>query len=285
MEMKPRRPSVYDFLDYRQFLRAWYESEKARLPAFSYRYFARKAGFASPNFLKLVIEGERNLSEDSIERFVEVLKLVEHEETFFRDLVSWNQARNIAEKNLLFERVIASKRFHEWRKLDASRLDYLRHWYYPAIRELAAHPDFEATPDWIAPRLWTRLSREEINRALRVLEEVGVLERDANGRLHRGERSLSTGPEVLGDEFAVVAKAYHREMMEQASESLDLVPGEKRELAAITVAIRPETVAELKERIRRFRYEVLQRCDQDDGATEVYQLNLQFFPIARKPKD
>jgi len=285
MEMAPRRPSVYDFLDYRQFLRAWYEAEKARLPAFSYRYFARKAGFASPNFLKLVIEGERNLSEDSINRFVEVLKLLDHEETFFRDLVAWNQARNIAEKNLLFERVIASKRFHEWRKLDASRLEYLRHWYFPAIRELAAHPDFEATPDWIGPRLVTRISREEILRALKVLEEMGVLERDADGKLHRGERTLSTGPEVRGEEAKLVAKTFLREMMEQASNSLDSVPAELREVAAITVAIRPETIPELKERIRRFRYEMLERCDQDDGATEVYQLNLQFFPLTRKPKD
>lgn len=277
-------PSVYDFLDYRQFLRSWYDAEKQRLPAFSYRYFARKAGFASPNFLKLVIEGERNLSDESVDRFLRVLGLRDHEATFFRDLVSWNQARSLAEKNVLFERVIASKRFHEWRKLDASRLEYLRHWYYPAIRELAAHPDFEASPDWIGPRLLTRVSREEILRALQVLEELGVLERDPDGKLVRGTRTLSTGPRVPG-EAKVVAKAFLREMMEQASESLDAVPADLREVAAITVALRPETVPELKDRIRRFRYEMLERCDQDEGATEVYQMNLQLFPLTRKPRE
>ncbi|WP_373046773.1 TIGR02147 family protein [Vulgatibacter sp.] len=278
-------PSVYDFLDYRQYLRAWYDAEKARLPAFSYRYFARKAGFASPNFLKLVIEGDRNLSLDSVDRFLEVLKLPEHEAVFFRDLVSWNQARNLAEKNLLFERVIASKRFQEWRKLDASRLEYLRHWYYPAIRELAAHPDFEADPDWIGPRLLTRISREEILRALRVLEDLGLLERDAGGKLGRGERTLSTGVRVQGDELKVTAKTFLRQMMEQASEALDAVPAALRDVGAITVAVKPETVAELKERIQRFRREMLERCDQDDGASEVYQVNIQLFPLTRKPKD
>jgi uncharacterized protein (TIGR02147 family) len=278
-------PSIYDFLDYRQFLRAWYDAEKNRLPAFSYRYFARKAGFASPNFLKLVIEGDRNLSAESVERFVEVLKLSDHEASFFRDLVSWNQARNLAEKNLLFEQVIASKRFQEWRKLDASRLEYLRHWYYPAIRELAAHPDFEADPAWIGPRLWVKLSREEILRALEVLEKLGLLERDPGGRLTRGERTLSTGPRVQGDELRVMAKHCLRELMEQASEALDKVPAPLRDIGAITVAVRPENVAELKERIQRFRREMLERCDQDDGASEVYQLNLQFFPLTRTPKD
>ena len=56
-------------------------------------------------------------------------------------------------------------------------------------------------------------------------------------------------------------------------------------MAAITIAIRPETVEELKERVLRFWKEMLDRCDQDDGATEVYQLNLQFFPHTRTPKD
>jgi uncharacterized protein (TIGR02147 family) len=285
MKPKAAAPSVYDFLDYRQYLRAWYEAEKDRLPAFSYRYFARKAGFASPNFLKLVIEGSRNLSPDSVDRFLDTLRLPGDEANFFRDLVSWNQARNIAEKNLLFERVIASKRFQEWRKLDASRLEYLRHWYYPAIRELAAHPDFEADPRWIASRLWAPLSREEILRALGVLEELGLLVRDAGGRLSRGERTLTTGPRMQGDELRVTAKAFLREMMEQASESLDKVPPELRDVGAITVAIRPEIVPELKERIQRFRREMLERCDQEDGASEVFQLNLQFFPLTRSPKD
>ena len=278
-------PSVYDFLDYRQFLRAWYEAEKNRLPAFSYRYFARKAGFASPNFLKLVIEGSRNLSPDSVERFVETLRLPADEGNFFRDLVSWNQARNLAEKNLLFERVIASKRFQEWRRLDASRLEYLRHWYYPAIRELAAHPDFDEDPAWIAGRLYGRLSREEILRALRVLEELGLLVRDAGGRLGRGDRTVTTGPKMHGDELRVTAKAFLRQMMEQASDSLDAVPAPLRDIGSITVAVRPEMVQELKERIQRFRGEMLERCDQEDGASEVYQLNLQFFPLTRTPKD
>src|SRR5690606_7451542 len=190
----------------------------------------------------------------------------------------WNQSRNLAEKNLLFERVIASKRFQEWRKLDAARLEYLRHWYYPAIRELAAHPDFEASPDWIGPRLWSKLGREEILRALQVLEELGVLVRDPDGKLVRGTRTLSTGPNLKG-EASVVARSFLRQMMEQASESLDAVPSERRHVTAITVAVRAETVHELRDRIQRFRHEILERCDQDEGATEVYQLNIQLFPL------
>lgn len=274
-------PSIYDFLDYRQFLRAWYEAEKNRLPAFSYRYFARKAGFSSPNFLKLVIDGDRNLSPDSVDRFAAALKFTQDEERFFRDLVVYNQARNLSEKNVLFDRVIASKRFQEWRKLDATLLDYLRHWYYPAIRELAALPDFQARPEWIRKRLVTDLEAEEIEKALGILEELGLLVRDAAGELTRSDQTVSTGPRVKG-EARIAARSLLREMLELASESMDTVPAELRELGSVTVAIRASTVAELKERIVRFRRELLERCDQDEGAEEVYQFNVQLFPLTRR---
>ena len=273
-------PSIYDFLDYRQYLRAFYEAEKARLPAFSYRYFARKAGFSSPNFLQLVIEGQRNLGADSVERFVQTLKLPAEEANFFRDLVAFNQAKNIAEKNLYFEKVVQSRRFQAARKLDGALLEYLRHWYYPAIRELAGRADFRDDPGWIADQLWARVAREEIARALQVLESLGLLIRGPDGRLTRGEPTLSTGPEARGA-AKVAAAAFLRQMLELASESIDAVPPERRDLGAITVAVRKETIPELQERIRRFRRELLERCDQDQDPTEVYQVNIQFFPLTK----
>ncbi len=53
--------SIFTYTDYRAFLHDAYTHAKATNPAFSYRYFAKKAGFSSPNFLKLVIDGVYNL--------------------------------------------------------------------------------------------------------------------------------------------------------------------------------------------------------------------------------
>ncbi len=51
------RPSIYEYDNYRAFLKDMYDYQKAKTTYFSFRYFARKAGYASPNFLKLVIDG------------------------------------------------------------------------------------------------------------------------------------------------------------------------------------------------------------------------------------
>ena len=56
-----RLPSVYEYLDYRQFLRDHFAASKKAKPQYSFRYFSRRAGLSSSNFLKLVMDGKRNL--------------------------------------------------------------------------------------------------------------------------------------------------------------------------------------------------------------------------------
>src|SRR5262249_32035516 len=62
IKMKP----VYDYMDYRCFLKERFSSLKARNPLFSYRSFSRLAGTKSSGFLKLIIDGRRNLGDDGI---------------------------------------------------------------------------------------------------------------------------------------------------------------------------------------------------------------------------
>ena len=60
--MQSWAPKLNEHLDYRVFLGEYDKAAKENLPAFSYRYFSQKAGYRSPVFLKLVIDGQRNLS-------------------------------------------------------------------------------------------------------------------------------------------------------------------------------------------------------------------------------
>ena len=52
---------IFQFLDYRTYLRAFYDAEKASSSTFSYRAFSMRAGLASPNHLKRIMDGERSL--------------------------------------------------------------------------------------------------------------------------------------------------------------------------------------------------------------------------------
>ncbi len=269
--------SVYDFLDYRAYLRAYYEAAKRARPSFSFRFFSKLAGLKSPNFLKLVMDGERNLGADSVARFTAALGLAPREAEFFADLVAFNQAENMADKNRSFERIAASRRFRQARRIDGDLFAYLSRWYNPAVRELAARTDFQEDPRWIAAQLVPRITPVEAADAMKLLLSLGLLVRDpVSGRVVRGEPTLTTEHEVR----SLGAAAFHRQMLERAAQSLELVPGNKRDLAALTVCVSPATAAIVKQRIHEFREALTELCDSDTQGAVVYQLNVQWFPLS-----
>jgi uncharacterized protein (TIGR02147 family) len=268
--------SVFQYTDFRKYLADHYAAEKIRRPSFSYRTFARRAGFSSPNFLKLVIDGQRNVGKGSVPAFTKALGLDGDEATFFADLVAFGQGRTIEEKNRHFERIAASRRFRAARRIDGPFFDYLSHWWMPAIRELAGRADFRDDPTWIAGELRPRIKPAEAKRALATLETLGLLVRDARGRLARGEPTLTTGHEVR----SVAVVNFHRQMLERAAAAIEEQPSTRREFAAVTVCIRAETVSDLKVRVQRFCEEILERSDRDSEPELVYQMNVQLFALA-----
>ena len=84
---------VFAYSDYRAFLRDYYRARKAAGRGFSYRSFSRRAELKSPNYLKLVIDGDRNLSTDMAKRFASACGLQGAEQRHFIELVAHSPER------------------------------------------------------------------------------------------------------------------------------------------------------------------------------------------------
>jgi uncharacterized protein (TIGR02147 family) len=83
MELK----SIYDYIDYRQYLHDYYLYHKTKDSEFSYRFLAKMIGFSSPNFVKLVIDGQRNIGKESLPKIIDALGLKKKEAEYFSYLV------------------------------------------------------------------------------------------------------------------------------------------------------------------------------------------------------
>jgi hypothetical protein len=130
--------SVFSYVNYRRFLKDYYQQAKAEKKYFSYRYFSRRAGINSPNFLKVVIEGKRNLSSRTIDKFAGALGLDKKETVFFRRLVVFNQAKTASEKQ---ESYIILREMANQMRLHADAADFpgiFDTWYGNVVRELMA---------------------------------------------------------------------------------------------------------------------------------------------------
>jgi uncharacterized protein (TIGR02147 family) len=272
----PERPNVFSYGDYRAFLADAYAYEKAARYGFSVRVFARRAGIRSSNYLRLVIDGKRNLSRAMAARFAQGVGLRGAEAEFFGELVDYGQAASAPERNRSYERLARFRQFRAVRQLDSAQAEYHSRWYLPALRELVRRADFREDPRWIASQLLPRISAREAKQALGLLLRLGMLERGPDGALRQATPLVTTGAGPLGHHVF----SYHHMMLERAGEALESVPHDEREVSCITVCVSDAGMRELKQRVRAFRRELLQIAELGNEPERVVQINFQLFPMS-----
>lgn len=268
-------PDVFEFDDYRAFLRAYYAHKKASGRGFSLRVFSRLAGLTSSNYLKLVMDGDRNLGPEAAERFAAACGLEASRASYFVELVALQQARSQAERERAYQRLRSHRRFKQAHPLDDEYAAYHANWYVPAVRELAARADFEADPKWIASRMMPAITARQAARALKVLRELGMLV-EHGGRLRQAHALVKTPDRPLGHHVV----RFHRVMMERAAEALEIVPREQREIASLTLCLGDAQLRALKAELSALRGELLRKFGADADAKRVVQVNFQMFPLS-----
>ena len=278
----PTRPTPEDYDDYRAYLRAMIKYLKGTQPHFSYRYFSRMAGFSSPNFLKLVAEGQRNLSERSISKFARGLGLEPREQELFGDLVRLEQARSDRERNQAYQRFRRrSREKNESARLEESYFRVLSLWYCQPIRELTQSADFKEDPSWIARRLSPTIRPAEAQRALEMMLEVGLLARDEQGGLRSAESPFAGGARVQ----ALAHRNCQRAMLDRAREAVDGV--DDALIRSHVVALDDAGWQEVRDRVRRFEEELLDfarnRSENlsPDAHIDAYHIGVDAFALSR----
>lgn len=273
----PRRSplDVFRYLDYRVFLKALYEAQKSR--GMSYRAFAKRAQLGAPNYLKLVIDGQRNLTPGMAERFAAACGLSDEASRYFCVLVAFCQADDADEKALHHKQLLSFRRYRDAHKLEAAHADYHADWYLPAIRELVTSQDFVEDPRWIARKLQPPIKSAQATSALATLRKLGLLAHDESGRLRQTSAVVTTGAETRG----VHITAYHAEMMRRATAAMDLVPNTERDISSLTLCVSPATLKKLKARVQEMRRELLALAEQEEERSQVVQLNIQLFPLSQ----
>lgn len=279
-ETPHERPVVTDFSDYRAYLRAMIAWLKAHRRGFSYRSFSLKAGFSSPSFLKLVADGQRNLSAESVERVATGLGLDRREAEAFAVLVELGQAPTDSLKNRAYTKLARLVQRDPVKRLEAAQFEAYSHWYTMVLREMAALPDFDDAADALARRLRYKTRPEEVQRGLDNLVALGLLVRGPDGRLAQADRNLTTGPEVR----SLAVRNFHRQMLNRVIEALDRVPLSERNVSGVTVPLSRRQYARVVELLQTLRREVLaiaEDVQDDDDPREVHQLAFGLIPLTQ----
>lgn len=270
---------IYNYLDYRKFLKDLVRELKSNQKGFTMRSFAEKAGFGSPSYLKMVLDGQRQLTEKSLDKFSKALEITGREKDYFEILVKYTQCVDPDEKDRYFELLEKIRPRKTFSELEKNQHKFLTKDYFSCVREMVLLSDFEEDAKWIAARCQPRISPQEAREAIDCLLELNLLKRDDSGKLIQAEAVVGTKAQTE----ALEAYHYHETALNKARQCLGLVEPDKRNFQSLVIPANAEIVKLIHEKMERLLTEVLDEVNlEGQSYEEVYQLGLQLFPVTKK---
>ena len=269
-------PDVLQYTNYRVYLRDYYEFKKKTVPAFSLRFFAEKAGLSSHAHLKLTIDGKRNITKNTVVKLIHGLGLDGQRAAYFESLVFFNQAQTDADKQVYYAQLLKASPRSKLHKMEAAQFRIFREWHHSAILEMVALKDFRPIPDWISKRLGGLITPAQVTESLKLLVELGLLVKTANG--YRQRDPLITTDDEVQD---MMVKMYHLQMLKLSADMLSALPGSQRDVSALTFSIKREDFPNLKKHLQLMRKELLDFSAKAGEGEDVVQINIQLYPLTR----
>jgi uncharacterized protein (TIGR02147 family) len=272
--MKP----VLSYLDFREYLNDFYH-EKKKVSGFSFRDFAKSAGFSSPVFIKLVIDGKANLAPSSITKLCNAMALTKDDRRYFKNLVIFGQAKTVEHKIQIFEKL---KSFHSSvtvNELTDDQFQYFSKWYHPIIRELISmihfDGDFKSLSELVKPQITELEARESVS----LLEKLNLIEKDDDGQFRTTCKFLTTDTLKTG---TLVIKNVQKAMSQLAAQAIETIPAENRDISGVSVSISEQSLAAIREELQKCRRRIFEIASEDKQCNSVFRVNLHLFPVSEK---
>ena len=282
-------PILSDYMDFRLFLADFYqfkkESTKRSLRPYNYAIFSAAADIKSPNYLKMIIEGKRNLSMDMVAKFARACGLNKAQSDEFKLLVTFNQAEDPADRNYALKQVteyrVQQKLKHG--EFDRKVFEKVPNWIGWIIYALVDQEGVAFETSKLKDLLRGKASESEIDQALKNLLMSGELQKDTTtGIISKGKPSEA--PEEIP---SALIRQLQMQLMYLGLESLYQDAPTEREFGSLTLSLTQTEFEELKFKLRQMRKSLHKENNiarMNGKGERVYQLNLQLFPVSNASK-
>ena len=270
--MKP----ITEYRDYHSLIKDFYEDRK-RTSYFSWREFAKLAGFSSPTYLRLVSEGKSNLSRVTMPRMISAMELAGFEAEYFKALVNFCNAKDDSAKMPFWKQMRQIALEYKVRVVDKEAVEYFDGWKNSVIRELAPRMK-GATPGEIAKKCCNEISAADVSASLDFLTKAGFLKKDADGAYRQTEKNVTASKE--GMVYAV--HAMQHKMLQLADESIERFAPDVRNVSGLTFTVNRECYKRISQEVDAFRKKIIAIAADAENADQIYRLNLQLFPMTWK---
>lgn len=271
-------PSIYNYLNYREYLKDYFLEQKQFRNPLTHREVLKKMDITSTGFLANVISGKKNLNEEMSKKLGKIINLATRERRYLNQLVRYTQAKCIEEKKLYLDELLAMRK-SELTYMSKDQMSIFSQWYYVYIRDLLCFFDFKDDYIALASKLDPPIKPEEAETAVHELERLGFIARDSNDYYRSCEAVVSTGDEVHSVQLA----NFQLTTMDMAKRSLKEHDHNIRDISFVSLTLSDKSYAAAKSEAQSFRKKLLLLANDEQDPDCIYQCNIQLFPVTRLP--
>lgn len=265
---------IFEYDDFREYLREYQVARHRSNSWYSMRFMASRIGIDQGYLIK-ILQGKSPLPERFIQPICELLQMNSREREYFKELVHFARAKTQTEIKESFQKLLALRDM-EFHTVSKDQFEYFTKPHYASIRALCEILDFRDDYGMLAKHLSPPISAQEAEASVKLLERIGMLRREVDGRWQITKQFVTSGENWK----ASAIRAYQQEMFRLASESLDRHAKEHRDMSTLTITLRKRDIPELQARIAQFRKEIMQWVGEQSQEDMVMQVNIQAFPLS-----
>ncbi|MBN1984256.1 MAG: TIGR02147 family protein [Chitinivibrionales bacterium] len=265
--------SIFNYLEYRDFLRDFYNSQKKVRYYFSYRYFGNRIG-VDASFLSKVLHKELHISKRSVPKLFAFLKLSERETNYLKLLIAFGKAKKSDEIRSCFEQIINFDSGNV-KLIQADQYGCFSPWYTGVVYLLLGITQNTGDMQSIADRIVPKVSIPDIERSLIILERLKLIYKDEKGVWRTCYKILKADSTIPTD----VRTQYQKQMLSLGIEAVSNFHQHEQEIRLVTATLCEESVQRVKVLLQNLAKELLKIAEMEVSATRAYQINMQLFPL------
>ena len=233
-------------------------------------------GFKSPGHFTQIIQGKADISAHLAFKFAQFMKLKKREADYFELLVRFDQAKVSDEKRRCLER-LSSFAESKVKVISAQQYRFFEKWYYIVIWNLLSFYPFSGDVQDLASRVEPPIQPSEAQEAIDVLEALGLIRRNDQGRYERVDPIISTGY----DASAKAIQEFQAATLDLAKAAMDRFPRDKRSISTLTLSLSEHAYKFILEELNVFRRKLLTIAKNEERVDRVMQFNFQIFPVSK----
>lgn len=267
---------IFEYTDYRVFLRDFYEDAKRARPYFSFRFIASRVDI-NPGFIFRLLSGKVHLGLNKIKAFVELLKLEGKEREYFIEMVRLGRAKREEDIQTSLKR-LKSLRGIQFTTVADDQLAFFGQWHHMAMRSLLSIYPFDGKNyRRLGAMMVPPITAEQARESVSLLTRLGMVSLNREGYYTVADTFLSTTEKWS----SVAIHAYQKTSIDLSLLALETLPKHERDISTVTFTCSKRHLDILRERLQEIRQEMLllsKDCPDEDC---VMQLNFQLFPAAK----